>query len=176
MPDGAAATKLDLTTGMTIEAWVNPSSMSGWESVVYKERGAAGTGLLSYALYAHDGAPTRRGGTIGPAGYIRIGATGSADSQAPAARAAAERVDAHRGDLQTGLAGQRALRQRRAWSRTRAQRGNHGMWPATTPLRIGNSNAQISEGFNGMIDEVRIYNRALSAAEIATDMNTPIVQ
>jgi len=43
-------------------------------------------------------------------------------------------------------------------------------------LRIGNSNAPVSEGFNGLIDEVRVYNRALSAAEIATDMNTPVVQ
>src|SRR6185503_1142688 len=65
--DGAAGTKLDLTTGMTIEAWVNPSAQSGWETVVYKERGAAGTGLLSYALYSHDGAP-QAGGLLGPAG------------------------------------------------------------------------------------------------------------
>jgi hypothetical protein len=42
-------------------------------------------------------------------------------------------------------------------------------------LRIGASNAQDSEFFNGMIDEVRIYNRALSAAEIGVDMVTPIV-
>src|SRR5262249_22755605 len=28
--------------------------------------------------------------------------------------------------------------------------------------------------FNGIIDEVRIYNRALSASEIQTDMNTPL--
>ena len=28
--------------------------------------------------------------------------------------------------------------------------------------------------FPGLIDEVRIYNRALSPAEIAQDMNTPI--
>ena len=32
----------------------------------------------------------------------------------------------------------------------------------------------IQEFFNGTIDEVRIYNRALSQAEIQTDMNTPI--
>ena len=30
------------------------------------------------------------------------------------------------------------------------------------------------EFFNGLVDEVRIYNRALTAAEITTDMNTPI--
>jgi len=44
------------------------------------------------------------------------------------------------------------------------------------PLHIGNSNASISEGFNGLIDEVRIYNRALTAAEITADMNAPVVQ
>jgi hypothetical protein len=31
-----------------------------------------------------------------------------------------------------------------------------------------------SEFFNGVLDEVRIYNRALSASEVSTDMNTPI--
>jgi hypothetical protein len=40
-------------------------------------------------------------------------------------------------------------------------------------LRIG-GNAIWNEWFNGKIDEVRIYDRALSASEIATDMTTPI--
>jgi Concanavalin A-like lectin/glucanases superfamily len=52
---------------------------------------------------------------------------------------------------------------------------NQNILAANQPLRIGNSNASVSEGFNGLIDEVRVYNRALSAAEIATDMNTPVV-
>ena len=43
----------------------------------------------------------------------------------------------------------------------------------TTPLRIGN-NSPYGEFFVGLIDEVRIYNRALSSAEIQADMNTPI--
>ncbi|MFC6375603.1 LamG-like jellyroll fold domain-containing protein, partial [Nonomuraea thailandensis] len=30
------------------------------------------------------------------------------------------------------------------------------------------------EHFNGLIDEVRIYNRALSTTEIQTDMSTPL--
>ena len=41
------------------------------------------------------------------------------------------------------------------------------------PLRIGGNNVS-GEFFNGLIDEVRIYNRALSAAEIAADMVRPI--
>ena len=44
---------------------------------------------------------------------------------------------------------------------------------STNPLRIG-GNSIWGEYFQGMIDEVRIYNRALSQPEIQTDMNTPI--
>jgi len=40
-------------------------------------------------------------------------------------------------------------------------------------LRIG-GNAVWGEYFSGLIDEVRLYNRALTASEIQTDMNTPI--
>ena len=44
---------------------------------------------------------------------------------------------------------------------------------STSPLRIG-GNTIWSEWFSGLIDEVRVYNRALSAAEIQSDMNASI--
>ncbi len=44
---------------------------------------------------------------------------------------------------------------------------------STGALRIG-GNSIWGEFFQGRIDEVRIYNRALSAAELQTDMNTPL--
>ena len=40
-------------------------------------------------------------------------------------------------------------------------------------LRIG-SNSIWGEYFSGLIDEVRIYNRALTAAQIQQDMATPV--
>ena len=40
-------------------------------------------------------------------------------------------------------------------------------------LKIG-GNAVWNEWFNGLIDEVRLYNRALTAAEIQADMTTPV--
>ena len=40
-----------------------------------------------------------------------------------------------------------------------------------SPLRIG-GNAVWPEWFAGLIDEVRVYNRALTPAEIATDRDT----
>ena len=41
-------------------------------------------------------------------------------------------------------------------------------------LRIGNNAVFGNEGFKGLIDEVRVYGRALSAAEIQSDMQTPV--
>jgi hydrogenase maturation factor HypE len=52
-----------------------------------------------------------------------------------------------------------------------AQTGN--MLVSARTLRIG-GNSVWGEYFNGVIDDVRVYNRALSAAEIQTDMNTPV--
>jgi len=42
------------------------------------------------------------------------------------------------------------------------------------PLRIGGNAIWGDEYFKGRIDEVRLYNRALSQAEIQTDMSTPV--
>ena len=42
-----------------------------------------------------------------------------------------------------------------------------------SPLRIG-GNLVWGEYFDGLIDEVRIYNRVLTATEIQTDMNAPV--
>ena len=47
------------------------------------------------------------------------------------------------------------------------------MVATANPLRIGGHSAW-GEYFAGLIDEVRVYDRALSAADIAADMNTPI--
>ena len=47
------------------------------------------------------------------------------------------------------------------------------MSASTGALRIG-GNQIWPEWFSGLIDEVRVYNRALSAAEVAADMNRPV--
>ena len=41
---------LDLTTAMTLEAWVRPTVINGWETVLMKET----TGELVYAIYADN--------------------------------------------------------------------------------------------------------------------------
>jgi hypothetical protein len=47
------------------------------------------------------------------------------------------------------------------------------MATSTGPLRIG-GNRIWGEIFQGSIDEVRLYNRALTPAEIQADMSTPM--
>ena len=165
------ASKLDLTNGMTLEAWVNPSSMNGWESVVYKERGAAGTGLLSYALYAHDG-----DASTPPAGYVRT-SSGGPDRGIQGTSRLPLNTWSHIAVTYTSAAGAGStLRIYVNGALVNTVTGpTQNILQGNNSLRIGNSNAPVSEGFNGLIDEVRVYNRALSAAEIATDMNTPVV-
>src|SRR5205823_12917741 len=40
-------------------------------------------------------------------------------------------------------------------------------------LRIG-GNSLLGEYFNGLVDDVRVYSRALSATEVQSDMSTPV--
>ena len=54
---------------------------------------------------------------------------------------------------------------------SRAQTGT--ITVTTNVLRIGGSTT-MGQYFNGTVDEVRVYNRALVAAEIQTDMVTPV--
>ena len=50
---------------------------------------------------------------------------------------------------------------------------NARLFAPLAKLRIG-GNAVFGEYFRGIIDEVRLYNRPLTAADIQVDMNTPI--
>jgi hypothetical protein len=177
-PVTTPSSPLDLTTGMTLEAWVKPAVtapatvQAGWDTVMMKERGAAGAGLLSYALYAHDGAP-QAGGFAGPAGYLRVdpvltttdqGVRGAVHTALPL------NVWTHIATTYDGTNMRFYING--ALVGTKAQTGS--ITRANGPLRIG-GNLSSGEFFQGLIDEVRVYNRALSAAEITTDMTTPIV-
>ncbi len=149
------ANSLDLTMGMTLEAWVNPRTLSSWRQVLLKER----SGGLSYALYANT-AGNR------PAGYIRlssdIGLSGT--SQVPI------NSWTHLATIYDGSALRLYVNGTLVGSRAVA-----GSIPASTsPLRMG-GNAVWGEYFDGLIDEVRVYNRALTQAEIQNDMGATLL-
>jgi hypothetical protein len=146
---------LDLSDGMTVEAWVRPTALSGWRSVVLKERADG----LAYGLYAHENAQ-RPAATVHVDGDISAAGTGGLPLNAWTHIAATHDGATVRLYVNGALAGTTPA---------------SGRMPETTDaLRIG-GNLVWGEYFSGRIDEVRIYNRALPATEIARDMNTMIV-
>ena len=146
---------LDLTTGMTLEAWVFPTVLSGWRTVIMKER----AGGLAYTLYAHDSVP-------GPAAYVR---TAGVEHSTPNVAALPLNAWTHLAATYNGS----VLRLYVGGSLVSSQPVTGSIQTSTNALRIG-GNAPWGEWFQGRIDEVRIYNRALSQAEIQTDMTTPV--
>ena len=151
----ADANDLDPTTGMTVSAWVNPNVLSSWRTVIIKERPNG----LSYALYGHDNAPR-------PAAYVN---TGGADTSAPGASGLSADTWTHLAATYDGAGLQLYVNGNQVSSQAVA-----GIPVASaSPLRIG-GNSVWGEYFAGLIDEVRVYNRALSAAEIQADLGNSI--
>lgn len=145
---------LNLITGMTLEAWVYPTTTTGVRDILIKE----GASSEIYNLYARNwqGLPEVNA-AIGGANQTANGSAlpantwthvaGTYDGSVLRLFINGAQVDT------TPIAG------------TIATSGG--------PLRIG-GNSLWGEFFQGRIDEVRIYNRALSPAEIQADMNTPV--
>ena len=150
----ADSASLDLTTGMTLEAWVRPTALEKkWRTVVVKENGRG----IAYSLYANE-----RTGV--PVGQVNIGGEQNANGSALAVNSWTHLATTFDG---TTL----RLYQNGVLARSQAV---SGAIPASTgQLRIG-GNSVWSEWFAGQIDDVRVYNRALGAAELQTDMNTPV--
>jgi chitodextrinase len=151
----ADAPALRLTTAMTLEAWVKPSVVSSvWRDVIYK-------GNDNYFLMAtstHSAAPSG-GGTFGG---INTAVFGAAPLPANTWTHLATTYDGARVRLYVNGVEASNL------ARTGA------ILTSTSPVQIG-GDSFFGQPFAGTIDEVRIYNRALSPAEIQTDMNTPVV-
>jgi glucose/arabinose dehydrogenase len=149
---------LDLSTGLTLEAWVNPTALNGgvggWRTMVFKQT----SGGMAYAVYANnDGAR--------PAGHVNIGGEKKAigTAQLPL------NTWSHVATTYDGATQKLYVNGTQV-----ASRAQTGAIPASTgPFRIG-GNSIWGEWFAGLIDEVRVYNRALTAAEIGTDMTTAI--
>jgi methionine-rich copper-binding protein CopC len=154
----ADAASLDLTQRMTLEAWVKPASLIGWTTVVIKERGTNG---LAYSLYNSD--DTNRP----PAAYINAGGLDQSvigPSNLPLNSWSFLAATFDGANLRLYLNGNLVS--------TRVVTGGTGITTTTNPLRIG-GNSMWGEYFNGLIDEVRVYNVALGQADINKDMNTP---
>jgi hypothetical protein len=147
---------LDLTTAMTLEAWVRPSALgSNWRTALFKEQ----PGHMTYAMYAgtSSGQPT---------GQAYVG--GEKDARS----AAALPVNAWTHLATTYDGANLRLYVNGTVVRTLAVTGS--MAVSTGPLKLG-GNGVWGEWFAGLLDDVRVYNRALTAAEVQTDMTAPVV-
>ena len=150
------SSSLDLISGMTVEAWVYPTVvMNLGNTIVVKEDGTANS---AYYLYANeDSNRPISGARIG--GYQVV----SGPSALPVKKWShlASTYDGQ--SLRLFVNGNEV-----------ARRPQSGKIPVSGgKLRIG-GNAIWGEYFTGRIDEVRIYNRALSQAEIVADANTAV--
>jgi hypothetical protein len=153
----ADSVSLDVTTGMTLEAWVNPAAAAtGWSAVMFKEKPGDGV----YSLYAFDGA------NHPPATYVDIG---GAAYTAAAAAVLPLNTWTHLAAVYDGSALLIYVNGTLIFSR----QVTGSITTSGGVLRIG-GDSLFGEYFNGLIDEVRVYSRGLSAAEIQSDMNTPI--
>lgn len=150
---------LDLTNGMTISAWVYPTSWAtGWKALVMKERPSG----LAYALSANS--------DLGqPAASLRIA---GADRSLSAGAHLPSNTWTHLVATYDGAT--QRLFVNGAQVGSRAQTGT--LETSASPLRIGGNTVWANEYFQGLIDEVRVYNRALSQTEIATLAQTPVTQ
>ncbi len=150
-----AGPSLDMTSAMTLEAWVRPTSGTGWRTVLLKEAGSR----LSYGLYSANNA-SRPGvwTTTNGADYFLLGTA-----------AVPTNTWTHLATTYDGAALRFFVNGVQVSTKTAVP----AITPGSGPLRIG-GNAIWGEYFRGQIDDVRLYNRALSATEIQTDMNTGI--
>lgn len=148
---------LDLSKNLTIEAWVRPmQDLRGWRSIIFKGQ----SDYLVYALYASSDSNR-------PAQAISVN---DEESQLYGNNRLAPHTWAHLavtydgkkqsfyidGELICEMALQGAIKE------------------SKNSLQIGGNTIWMQEAFRGIIDEVRIYSRALSQQEIIDDMHTAV--
>ena len=150
-----ASASLGLSGAMTLSGWINPSaSQSGWRTIVQRQTDA-------YFLNASNDT-----GALRPSGGATLGGTTrwvGGPSASP--------VGSWTHVALTYNGSQLVLYVNGVQAGTLAASG--AIQSSSSPLWIG-GNQPYGEYFQGLIDDVRVYNRALSQAEIQTDMATPL--
>ena len=144
IPDAAS---LHLTTAMTLEAWVQPTAAAnGWQDILSK------TGNFFLESSSSPGNTPVGGGIVNSLHLIANGTT----------------------PLPTNT-----------WSFLTALYDGTTMWLLVNGVVVGSqagtgglgtstSQLQIGDFFQGLIDNIRIYNTALTRAQIQSDMNTAV--
>src|SRR6185503_12419408 len=145
---------LRLTTGFTLEAWVNPTTVSSaWRDVIYK-------GDDNYYLE----------GTTGAGGVPGIGQkVGTANVETYGLATLPLNTWTHLAATYNGAVQRLYINGTEVASRA----ATGSIVTSANPLQIG-GDSFYGQHFAGMIDEIRIYNVALSPSAIQADMATPL--
>ena len=146
----ADSASLDLTTAMTLEAWVLPTVGGGWRDVIYK-----GPDDIYFLESSSSSGRPATGGTFANPIY--------GNSALPL------NVWSHLAATYEGI----TLRLYVNGVQVSSRGVSRLITTSAGALTIG-GDALYGQHFAGRIDEVRVYGRALSASEIQTDMTTPI--
>jgi hypothetical protein len=151
VPDSVS---LDLASGMTLAAWVNPSALGSARAAVYKVRG----GGFAYALFGSN-ANSR------PSVSLRVSGT-NVSLAGPAALPL--NTWSHVAATYDGATLRLFVNGQQVNSRTLS-----GSIVVTNgALNIGS--ASNSQYFQGLIDEVRVFNQARTQTQIQADMNAAV--
>ena len=145
---------LDLTNGATVMAWVYPAALSGYRTIAMKET----PGGAAYYLYSAPGDLAMGGGGFG-GGYHEI----SGGAVIPL------NTWTHIATTYNGT----IFRVYRNGIEVATLSYSGAFDTSGSPFRIG-GNSIWNEWWQGRIDEVRVYNRALTATEINTAKNTAL--
>jgi hypothetical protein len=151
-----ASSSLDLGGAMTLEAWINPTQLLDWNTVMLRERG---TNSMAYSLYANNDI-NRASGHVSTGG-AEVHTSSTAQLPLNAWTHLAATYDGT--TLRLYVNGTQVA--------TRAVTGT--IDGSSLPLRIGGNNVW-GEFFKGTLDELRVYRRALTASEVQTDMNSAV--
>jgi Concanavalin A-like lectin/glucanases superfamily/Viral BACON domain len=146
---------LDLSTRATLEAWVNPTALgNAWRTVLLKEQ----PGQLVYALYANNDL-TRPSGHLFTTGDLFSSGTAALPLNSWSHLALTWDGTTLRLYVGANQVASRALTGTLTSSTGALRFGGNGVWP---------------EWFAGRIDEIRVYDRALTQPELQADMTTSI--
>lgn len=146
---------LDLWDAMTLSAWVRPRERRSWQTVLMKETPT----WFSYQLYTE-------GSAVGPRGTLSAGeASGYKSVKGPTALP----LDgwSHLAMTSDGTTQRLYVNGSQVASAAAVVAQN-----TDGSLRIG-GNEVWGEHFDGLIDDVRVYDEALTAAEIQTPVEPP---
>ena len=150
------ASSLDLSSGMTLEAWVYVTKKTGWKTVIGKRKPPRG---FPYVLYISG---------------LRPVASVSSDKKKYKVKGTTKlplNTWAHLAATYDGVTFQLYVDGNQVASVTTK---GEAIATSVNPVLIGSGEIMGKKQFWGNIDEVRIYNHALTQTEIQADMDMPL--